>query len=77
MEALNVEFSEMEQRASALNEGNRSLRTTQEDLKELLEGLKAKVEASQGEQRQLLKKRELLQEEVAELTGNRCKPGKK
>uniref|UniRef100_A0A3B3BZ85 Coiled-coil domain containing 146 n=1 Tax=Oryzias melastigma TaxID=30732 RepID=A0A3B3BZ85_ORYME len=71
MEALNVEFSEMEQRASALNEGNRSLRTTREDLKELLEGLKAKVEASQGEQRQLLKKRELLQEEVAELTGNR------
>ncbi|RVE56761.1 hypothetical protein OJAV_G00224750 [Oryzias javanicus] len=71
MEALNVEFSEMEQRASALNEGNRSLRTTREDLKELLEGLKAKVEASQGEQRQLLKKRELLREEVAELTGNR------
>uniref|UniRef100_A0A3P9LCV8 Coiled-coil domain containing 146 n=1 Tax=Oryzias latipes TaxID=8090 RepID=A0A3P9LCV8_ORYLA len=71
MEALNVEFSEMEQQASALNEGNRSLRTTRDDLKKELEGLKAKVEASEGEQRQLLKKRELLREEVAELTGNR------
>lgn len=74
MEALNVEFSEMEQQASALNEGNRSLRTTRDDLKKELERLKAKVEASEGEQRQLLKKQELLREEVAELTGNRCKP---
>ncbi|XP_023808252.1 coiled-coil domain-containing protein 146 isoform X2 [Oryzias latipes] len=71
MEALNVEFSEMEQQASALNEGNRSLRTTRDDLKKEVEGLKAKVEASEGEQRQLLKKQELLREEVAELTGNR------
>lgn len=73
MEALNVEMSEMEQRATEVDERNRSLMLKKKALSGELEGLRARGDACQKECRQWLKERELSREEEAEFMGSRCK----
>ncbi|XP_041636578.1 coiled-coil domain-containing protein 146 isoform X2 [Cheilinus undulatus] len=69
--ALNTEISEMELYVKQVEQHNNSLRRRKRELNEELEGLRAKVEESQREGRQLLKEQEVKREEEAELTGNR------
>ncbi|XP_070710324.1 coiled-coil domain-containing protein 146 [Pempheris klunzingeri] len=71
MEAVNAEISEMEQQVKEVGQHNHSLRSKKKNLNEELEALRAQVEASQREYRQLVKEQEVKREEVAELTGNR------
>ncbi|KAM6961829.1 coiled-coil domain-containing protein 146 [Tautogolabrus adspersus] len=71
MEALNIEMSKKEVHVKQVEQCNHSLRRMKKELNEALEGLRAKVESSQREGRQLLKEQEVKQEEEAELTGNR------
>lgn len=70
---LNTEISEMEQHVKAVEQHNHSLRLKKKELNEELEGLRAQVEASQRECRQLLKEQEVNREEEAESMGNRYK----
>ncbi|KAI9516819.1 hypothetical protein NQZ68_011296 [Dissostichus eleginoides] len=71
METLNVEISEMEQHVKEVEERNLVLRWKKKEMNEELEGIRAKVEGSQRESRQLLKEQEVSREEEAECTGNR------
>ncbi|XP_040029587.2 coiled-coil domain-containing protein 146 isoform X1 [Gasterosteus aculeatus] len=71
MEALNVEMSEIEQRATEVDERNRSLMLKKKALSGELEGLRARGDACQKECRQWLKERELSREEEAEFMGSR------
>ncbi|XP_068442723.1 coiled-coil domain-containing protein 146 isoform X2 [Clinocottus analis] len=71
MEALNTEESQMEQQVKEVDERNRSLRLKRKELNGELEDLRAQVDASQKECRQLLKEQEVNREEEAELMGNR------
>ncbi|KAF3859581.1 hypothetical protein F7725_021980 [Dissostichus mawsoni] len=71
METLNVEISEMEQHVKEVEERNLVLRWKKKEMNEELEGVRAKVEGSQRESRQLLKEQEVSREEEAECTGNR------
>ncbi|XP_072233448.1 coiled-coil domain-containing protein 146 [Leuresthes tenuis] len=71
MEALNVEMSEMEQQVRVVDECNQSLRRMREEVVQELEGLRAQIEATQSERRQLLKEQEVIQEKVAEFMGSR------
>lgn len=71
IEALNTEISEMELQVKEVEQRNHSLKSKKKELNEELEGLRAQVEASQKECRQLLKEQEVNREEEAEFTGNR------
>ncbi|XP_034718803.1 coiled-coil domain-containing protein 146 isoform X1 [Etheostoma cragini] len=71
IESLNTDISEMEKQVKEVNERNHFLRLKKKELNEELEGLRAQVDASQGECRQLLKEQEVNKEEEAEFMGNR------
>ncbi|XP_078099199.1 coiled-coil domain-containing protein 146 [Sander vitreus] len=71
IESLNTDISEMEQQVKEVEERNHSLRSKKKELNEELEGLRAQVDASQRECRQLLKEQEVNREEEAEFMGNR------
>ncbi|XP_047431349.1 coiled-coil domain-containing protein 146 isoform X2 [Mugil cephalus] len=71
IDALNIEISEMEQQAKEVNVHNQSLRVKKEEVMQELEGMRARVEASQREYRQLVKEQEISREEEAEFAGNR------
>lgn len=73
IESLNTDISEMEQQVKEVDERNHSLRSKKKDLNEEMEGLRAQVDASQRECRQLLKEQEVNREEEAEFMGNRYK----
>ncbi|TDG96710.1 hypothetical protein EPR50_G00231910 [Perca flavescens] len=71
IESLNTDISETEQQVKEVDERNHSLRSKKKELNEELEGLRAQVDASQKECRQLLKEQEVNREEEAEFMGNR------
>ncbi|XP_070785470.1 coiled-coil domain-containing protein 146 [Enoplosus armatus] len=72
IEELNTEISEMERQVKEVEQRNHSLKSKKKkELNEELEGLRAQVEASQRECRQLLKEQAVNREEEAEITGNR------
>ncbi|TMS02944.1 Coiled-coil domain-containing protein 146 [Larimichthys crocea] len=71
MEALNAEISEMEQHVKEVEQRNHSLRSKCKEMNEEQERLRALIETSQRECRQLLKEQEVYREEEAELLGNR------
>ncbi|XP_019123017.2 coiled-coil domain-containing protein 146 isoform X3 [Larimichthys crocea] len=71
MEALNAEISEMEQHVKEVEQRNHSLRLKCKEMNEEQERLRALIETSQRECRQLLKEQEVYREEEAELLGNR------
>ncbi|XP_070848662.1 coiled-coil domain-containing protein 146 [Chaetodon trifascialis] len=71
IEALNAEISGMEEQVEEVEQQNCFLRLKKKELAEELEGVRAQVEASQRECRQLLKEQEVKKEEVAEFTGHR------
>lgn len=73
MEALNTEVTQAEQHVKEVDERNRSLRSKKKELNGELEGLRAQIDASQKECRQLLKEQEVSREDEAELVGNRYK----
>ncbi|TNN50356.1 Coiled-coil domain-containing protein 146 [Liparis tanakae] len=71
MEALNTEVTQAEQHVKEVDERNRSLRSKKKELTGELEALRAQIDASQKECRQLLKEQEVSREDEAELVGNR------
>lgn len=73
IEGLNTEISEMEQQVKEVEERNHSLRLKKKEVIKELEGLRAQVEVSQKEVRQLVKEQEVNREQEAELMGNRYK----
>lgn len=73
MDSLNTELSETKHQMRSANEGNQSLEVMREEVMQELERLRALVAARQRENRQLLKKQEICQEESSELMGSRWK----
>ncbi|KAK5849294.1 hypothetical protein PBY51_008945 [Eleginops maclovinus] len=71
MEALNAETLGMEQHVKEVEERNLVMRWKKKEMNEELEGVRAKVEASQRESRQLLKEQEVSREEDAVCMGDR------
>ncbi|XP_029017231.1 coiled-coil domain-containing protein 146 [Betta splendens] len=71
IEALCMEISEVKQQVKEVEERNHSLRMKREEAIKDVEGLRAQVEVSQKEVRQLVKEQEVNREQEAELTGNR------
>lgn len=73
IKALDAEIFEMEQHVKEVEQRNHSLRSKNRELNQELEGVRAQVEASHRECRQLLKEQEVKREEEVELAGNRYK----
>ncbi|XP_023206239.1 coiled-coil domain-containing protein 146 [Xiphophorus maculatus] len=71
MDSLNTELSETKHQMRSANEGNQSLEVVKEEVMQELERLRARIAARQRENRQLLKKQEICQEESSELMGSR------
>ncbi|XP_008399192.1 coiled-coil domain-containing protein 146 isoform X2 [Poecilia reticulata] len=71
MDSLNTELSEAKHQMRCVNEGNRFLEVTRGEAMQELERLRARMEACQRENRQLLKKQEICREESSEIMGNR------
>ncbi|XP_016519953.1 coiled-coil domain-containing protein 146 isoform X1 [Poecilia formosa] len=71
MESLNTALSEAKHQMRSVNEDNQSLEVRREEAMLELERLRARMEARQRENRQLLKKQEISREESSEIMGSR------
>ncbi|XP_054910781.1 coiled-coil domain-containing protein 146 isoform X2 [Poeciliopsis prolifica] len=71
MDSLNTELSEAKHQMRSVDEGNQSLEVMREEVMQELERLRARIEAWQRENRQLLKKQEICREESSEIMGSR------